>query len=113
MMLKLNKIEKKINSTFSNLSKNYLIYTLLGLKLQCFIFFFNKHLSFSLSFFSFEFLKYNKDINNSSFFLLDNQNDSIIFLTLFNQNFYFFMIIAFVLLFSMIGSISLCVIKNK
>ena len=113
MMLKLNKTEKPGSlPSFSKLSKNYLIYVLLIFKLSCFIYFFNKSLSFSLNFFSFEFLKYNKDINNSSFFLFENQNDSIIFLSLFNQNFLFFIIIGFILLFSMIGSISLCV-KNK
>jgi NADH:ubiquinone oxidoreductase subunit 6 (subunit J) len=113
MMLKLNKTEKRLDSNFSKFSKNYLIYILLSLKLSCFIFFFNKNLSFSLNFFSFEFLKHNKDINNSSFFLFENQNDSIIFLSLFDQNFLFFIVIGFILLFSMIGSISLCVIKNK
>jgi NADH:ubiquinone oxidoreductase subunit 6 (subunit J) len=113
MMLKLNNIEKQLNSNFNRFSKNYLIYTLLSIKLSCFILFFNKNLSFSLSFFSFEFLKQNKDINNSALFLFENQNDSLLFLSLFNQNFLFFIVIGFILLFSMIGSISLCLIKNK
>jgi hypothetical protein len=111
-MLKLNQKEK-FNFSFSWFSKNYLIYVLLGLKLSCFIFLFNKKLCFSLSFFSFEFLKHNKDINRSSYFLFDNQNDSIIFLILFSQKFLFFIVIGYVLLFSMIGCIALCLIKNK
>jgi NADH:ubiquinone oxidoreductase subunit 6 (subunit J) len=113
MMLKLNQKEKQLNSNFSIFSKNYLIYTILSLKLSCFIFFFNKKLCLSLSFFSFEFLKHNKDINSSSYFLFENQNDVIIFLSLFNQKFLFFIIIGFILLFSMQGSIALCLIKNK
>lgn len=113
MMLKLNIIEKSLNSNFSLFSKNYLIYILSSLKLCCFIFFFNKKLCFSLSFISFEFLKHNKDINDSSYFLFGNQNDNIIFLSLFSQKFLFFIIIGFTLLFSMVGSIALCLIKNK
>jgi len=113
MMLKLNQIEKQSNSNLRTFSKNYLIYIILSLKLCCFIFFFNKKLCFSLSFISFEFSKFNKDIQNSSYFLFDNQNDNIIFLSLFSQKFLFFIIVGFTLLFSMVGSIALCLIKNK
>ena len=113
MMLKLDETEKKLNSNFSIFPKKYLFYIILSLKLCCFIFFFNKKLCFSLSFLSFEFLKHNKDINNSSYFLFNNQNDNVIFLSLFSQKFLFFIIIGFILLFSMIGSIALCLIKNK
>ena len=113
MMLKLDQSEKQSNYKFTTFSKNYLLYAILGLKLFCFIFFFNKKLCFSLNFFSFEFLKYNKDLNESSFFLFENQNDSIIFLSLFSQKFLFFIIIGFTLLFSMVGSIALCLIKKK
>jgi NADH:ubiquinone oxidoreductase subunit 6 (subunit J) len=113
MMLKLDQTEKQVNSDFSILSKNYLLYIILSLKLCSFIYFFNKKLCFSLSFFSFEFLRYNKDINNSSYFLFDNLNDNIIFLSLFSQKSSFFVIIGLTLLFSMIGSIALCLTKNK
>ena len=113
MMLKLDSAEKYQGSNPIIISKIYLFYILLSLKLSCFIYFFNKKFCFSLSFFSFEFLKYNKDIMNSSYFLFDNQNDSVLFLNLFSQNFLFFVIIGFILLFSMVGSIALCLIKNK
>jgi NADH:ubiquinone oxidoreductase subunit 6 (subunit J) len=113
MMLKLNETEKQFNSNFSIFSKNYLFYIIFSLKVCLFFFFFSKKLCFSLNFFSFEFLKHNKDINDSSYFLLDNQNDNIIFLSLFSQKFLFFIIIAFILLFSMVGSIALCLTKNK
>jgi NADH:ubiquinone oxidoreductase subunit 6 (subunit J) len=107
MMLKLNHTEK----LFIKFSNNYLIYVLLVLKLSCFFIYFNKKLCFSISFFSFEFLKYNKDINNSFYFLFENQNDSIFFLNLFSQKFLFFVIIGFILLFSMVSSIALCQTK--
>jgi NADH:ubiquinone oxidoreductase subunit 6 (subunit J) len=113
MMLKLDETEKQVNSNFGIPSKNYLLYIILSLKLFLFIYLFNKKLCFSLSFFSFEFLRYNKDINNSSYFLFDNLNDNIIFLSLFSQKFSFFIIIGFTLLFSMVGSIALCLTKNK
>ena len=113
MMLKLDQTENESKFKFTIFSKNYLFYVILVLKLCSFIFFFNKKLCFSLSFFSFEFLKYNKDINESSYFLFENQNDNIIFLSLFSQKFLFFIIIGFTLLFSMVGSIALCLIKNK
>jgi NADH:ubiquinone oxidoreductase subunit 6 (subunit J) len=70
MMLKLDNIEKQFKSNSSILSKNYLLYIILSLKVSSFIYFFNKKLCLSLSFFSFEFLKHNKDINNSYFFFI-------------------------------------------
>jgi NADH:ubiquinone oxidoreductase subunit 6 (subunit J) len=39
-------------------------------------------------------------------------NDAIIFLSLFTQKFYFFVLVGIILLFAMIGSIALCV-KQK
>ena len=108
MMLKLDRTE---NLSFD--LKNCVIYIIIMSKLCCFILFFNKKLCFSLSFFSYEFLKNNKDINNSNYFLFHNQNDAIIFLSLFGQKFLFFIIIGFSLLFSMVGSISLCLINNN
>lgn len=113
MMLQLDKIEKsnKLNSV--TWSKNYLIYFIFILKLSYFFFFFNKQLCLSLSFFSFEFIKYNKDINDFCYFLFNNRTDNMIFLGLFDQKFLFFIITGFSLLFSMVGSIALCLIKNK
>jgi NADH:ubiquinone oxidoreductase subunit 6 (subunit J) len=113
MMLKLNQTEKLLDSNFSIFYKKYLFYAIFTIKVFLFIYSFNKKLCFSLSFFSFEFLKYNKDIQDSYYFLFDNQNDVIIFLSLFSQKYVFFIIVATTLLFSMVGSIALCLIKNK
>jgi len=112
MMLNLNEVEKK-SSTNIILTKNFLIYFLLIFKLSYFLFYFNKKLCLSLNFFSFEFIHYNQDVSNLSPFLLENKNDSILFLNLFNQKFLFFIIIGFTLLFSMVGSIALCLLKKK
>lgn len=111
MMLQLDSAEKiKIEP---NLTKYYLIYFVLFIKFAYFILFFNKQLCVSLSLFSFEFTKYNKDVVNFHYFLLNNKNDNIIFLSLFDQKFLFFIIIGFSLLFSMIGSIALCLTKGR
>ena len=112
MMLHLDEIEKKktINIIWT---KSFLIYFILIFKLSYFILFFNKKLCLSLKKFSFEFIHYNQDINNFYPFFLENRNDSILFLNLFNQKFLFFLIIGFTLLFSMVGSIALCLLKKK
>nr|QFP99048.1 NADH dehydrogenase subunit 6 [Rhizaria sp.] len=112
MMLQINTIEKQVSFNF-NLSRYYLIYFIAILKFCSFLFYFNKKLCLSLSLFSFEYIKHNKDIESFSHFLLNNSNDTIIFLSLFSQKFLFFIIIGFTLLFSMVGSIALCLIKNK
>ena len=109
MMLQLDKTEKSITNFDST---NYLIYFLLSFKIICFIFYFSKKLALALCFISFEFVAYNKDIDNYPLFLLENRNDNIIFLSLFSQKFIFFIIIGFTLLFSMVGSIALCLTKK-
>ena len=112
MMLQLDKVEKQIYFNFY-ISKQSLIYVILILKLCYFFFYFNKKLCLTLVFFSVEFIKYNKDISSFDHFLLNDSNDNIIFLSLFNQKFLFFIIVGFILLFSMIGSIALSLVKNK
>lgn len=111
MMLRLDSTEKKLGYQ-STQSKFFLIYFILAFKLSYFIFFFNKKLCLILNFFSFEFTQYNKDIDIFSHFLLLNKNDATIFLNLFSQQFLFFLIVGFSLLFSMVGSIALCLIKK-
>ena len=112
MMLQLDKIEKKVNFKF-DVSKDFLISLVLILKSCYFIYFFNMKFCVSLTFFSLEFIQYNKDINIYPHFLFLGKSDSIIFLSLFSQKFYFFIIIGFILIFSMVGSIALCLVKNK
>ena len=105
MMLQLNKLEleKKVINVFSS---SNLLYFIIVLKFIYFFFFLNKRLSMLINFFSYEFMKSNEII---SIVLIQ---DSIFFLNLFTQNFFFFILVAIILLFSMVGSIALCV-KQK
>ena len=112
MMLQLDKIERKLTFKF-DVSKDFLLCLVLILKFSYFIYFFNMKLCLSLTFFSLEFIQYNKDSDICPHFLFLGKSDSIIFLSLFSQKFYFFIIIGFILIFSMIGSIALCLVKNK
>ena len=112
MMLKLNKEEIQKDFYFV-LSSKYYIYILLLLKITLFLFYFNKKLSLSLDSFSYEFLKYNDDLNIFSTRLFQIENDIIIFFNIFTQKYLFFIIIGFILLFSMVGSISLCLKKKN
>jgi NADH:ubiquinone oxidoreductase subunit 6 (subunit J) len=111
MMLDLDKTEK-LNINF-NYSNYYFIYFLLVLKFFFFFFFLNKKICVSLGIFSFEYIKYNNDINCFSQFLFNERNDNLIFINLFSQKFFLFIIIGIILLFSMVGSIALCLISNK
>jgi NADH-quinone oxidoreductase subunit J len=111
MMLKLNKEEINSNKKFI-LSFKYYIYILLLLKVTLFLFHFNKKLALSLDSFSYEFLKYNDDLNIFSMKIFQIENDIIIFFSIFTQKYFFFLIMGFILLFSMVGSISLCLKKK-
>ena len=82
MMLELNGLEK--TNTKIKFTKYYLIYFILFFKLCYFILFFNKQMCLSLNFFSFEFIKHNKDVTNFCYFLFNNRNDNIILLSLFD-----------------------------
>ena len=113
MMLKLDKLDKPKILNTSRVSKHYFVYLIIIVKVFCFIFYFNKKLCLSLNLYSLEFIKYNNDMENFHHFLFNNRNDNIIFLTLFSQKYLFFIIVGFTLLFSMIGSIALCLTKNK
>lgn len=113
MMLKLDKLDKQSLLNTYRLSKDYFVYLIISIKLCCFIFYFNKKLCLSLNLFSLEFIRYNNDMENCHHFVFNSRNDNIIFLSLFSQKFLFFIIVGFTLLFSMIGSIALCLTKNK
>ena len=112
MMLNLDITEKAFYKDCNIFSKNYLFYIILTIKTFIFIYYFNKKFCLSLSLFSLEFLKHNKDIIHSET-LFNNNSDSIVFLHLFNHSFSLLIIISFIILFSMFGSIALCLTKNK
>lgn len=112
MMLPLVQSSKYNLSNFL-FSKDFLIYLFIFLKGIFFFFFFNKKLCFSLNLFSIEYIKYNKDIEEFSSFLLNDTNQSLYFLVIYTQKFSFFLIIGFILFFSMISSIALCLTSNK
>jgi NADH-quinone oxidoreductase subunit J len=112
MMLKLNK-EEIHKDLYFVLSSKYYIYILFLSKIILFLFYFNKKLSLSLDSFSYEFLKYNNDLNIFSTKLFQIENDISIFFNVFTQKYFFFIIIGFILLFSMVGSISLCLKKKS
>jgi NADH-quinone oxidoreductase subunit J len=104
IMLQLYKDTKQTTIFF--LSQNYLLCIFLCLKFVVFIYFFNKVFCSSLNLISFEYLKYNKD--NNLFFNIIWNTDTLIFLNLFTTKAFLFFILGFTLLFSMIGSIAIC-----
>jgi NADH:ubiquinone oxidoreductase subunit 6 (subunit J) len=111
MMLDIAK-EESIKVTSFNLSMNSIFYLLLAIKLLYYSFFFNKNLVFGISMISFEFTKYSEatmNFTSSSFY---TGSDTIIFLALFMTKNYLFVFVGLILLFSMFGSIALCV-KTK
>lgn len=112
MMLPLVNISKYTINNF-RFSKYHLIYLFIFLKGGLFFFIFNKKLCFSLNLFTIEYIKYNKDIEEFSLFLLNDTNQSVYFLTIYTQKFIYFLIIAFILFFAMVGSIALCLTKHK
>merc|ERR1712127_280892 len=101
MLFQLNKEEIKTRYIF-NISSKYLFYFIL----------FNKELIIILNNFSCEFNLYNDDLNIFYNTLFKLHNDIYIYLTIFNQYYFYFILLGIILLFSMIGSISLCLRKN-
>jgi NADH:ubiquinone oxidoreductase subunit 6 (subunit J) len=108
IMLQLNEKSVVIKHQFYTALNDYLIYTVLLIKLSVILFYFNKKLALSINQFSFEFLKYNSDMN---FFY--NPKDTNFFLSLFINKYFFVILVGFILLFSMIGAISLCLKPQK
>jgi NADH:ubiquinone oxidoreductase subunit 6 (subunit J) len=112
MMLQLNEKETTVKESFYLSLNNCFLYVILLIKLSFILFYFNKKLALSMNKFSFEFIKYNTDINLFYKSIFFNSKDINFFLSLFTQKYFFFIIIGIILLFAMIGSISLC-LKSK
>jgi hypothetical protein len=89
MMLRLNN-EKIKKSFFFILSVKYLVYIILIFKINFIIFHFNKKICIALNSFSYEFLKYNDDLNIFYNHIFKIENDIIIFFSIFTQKFFFF-----------------------
>ena len=106
MMLQLNLVELD-TQLLTVFNSSFLIYFFLILKCLYFLIIFNKKLSILIYLLSFEFGTFNDLISKGLI------NDSLLFLNLFSQNFFFFVIIGIILLFSMFGSIALCIKENK
>jgi len=111
MMFQLNKEEIKTRYIF-NISSKYLFYFILCIKVIISFIYFNKELIIILNNFSCEFNLYNDDLNIFYNTLFKLHNDIYIYLTIFNQYYFYFILLGIILLFSMIGSISLCLRKN-
>jgi NADH:ubiquinone oxidoreductase subunit 6 (subunit J) len=112
MMLDIAKEEESIKVTSFNLSMNLIFYFLLAVKFLYYSFFFNKNLVVGISMISFEFTKYSQDTINYTSSSFYTGSDTIIFLSLFMTKNYLFVFVGLILLFSMFGSIALCV-KTK
>jgi NADH:ubiquinone oxidoreductase subunit 6 (subunit J) len=92
----------------SLLSADGILYMLFGLKLLFLGYYLNQKVSSVINSISFQFTTF---YSGSSYsvtnpFLVGG--DSIIFLSLFTQKYYFFILVGFILLFAMVGSIVLC-----
>ena len=111
MMLDIDREESTelIQFTFSI---NLVFYLLLFLKLVYYCFFFTKNLVFGILMVSYEFMKYSSDTTNFLNSIFYVGSDTIIFLSLFTTKNYLFIFVGLILLFSMFGSIALCV-KTK
>lgn len=107
LMLQLNKNHSKYLK-MSFLSTDGILYLLFGLKIVFLIFYLNKKLSCFISAFSYQFTTFDYDSYSFVDFLLIG-GDSIIFLGLFTQKYYFLILVGIILLFAMVGSIVLCV----
>lgn len=107
MMLQLNKNNSKYLK-MSLLSADGVLYKLFGLKLIFLGYYLNQKVSSVIHFISFQFTTfyYGSSYSVTNSFLVGG--DSIIFLSLFTQKYYFFVLVGFILLFAMVGSIVLC-----
>jgi NADH:ubiquinone oxidoreductase subunit 6 (subunit J) len=108
MMLQLNKNNSKYLK-MSFLSTDGVLYLLFGLKIFFFAFYLNKKLSCFISLFSYQFTNFHYDSNYCFVNFLLVGGDSIAFLGLFTQKYYFFILVGIILLFAMVGSIVLCI----
>ena len=104
MMLELNQDEKK-KISFNSLFISLLIF----LKLAFILFYFSKQLALTINSFSHEYIKYNEDLDILYHFMKIEINDINFFINLFTQKYFIFIFISIILLFSMMGSIALCI----
>ena len=88
-MLRLND-EKIKKSFFFILSIKYLVYIIIIFKINFMIFYLNKKICITLNAFSYEFLKYNDDLNIFYNHIFKIENDIIFFLVYLHKNFCFF-----------------------
>lgn len=112
LMLQLSKINSKMIK-MSFFSSDGILYALFLFKLFFFIFYFNFKLSTFIHLFSYSFNHFNYDSYYSFSDPLMLCGDSIIFLNLFTQKYFFFILVGVILLFSMVGSIVLCVQEDN
>ncbi len=109
MMLQLHKDSEESLNSFMY-TQNSIVYFILCFKILGFIYYFNKKLSSSLTLVSFEFIKDTDILVN---FIGSSNSDTIHFLGLFSVKMVAFIIVGFVLLFSMVGSIAVCLCKKR
>ena len=109
MMLQLHKDSEESLNSFMY-TQNSLVYFILCFKILGFIYYFNKKLSSSLSLVSFEYIKDTEVLSN---FVGSTSTDTIHFLSLFTVKIVAFVVVGFVLLFSMVGSIAVCLCKKR
>lgn len=104
MMLELNKNENK-KISFNSLFMSFLLF----LKIIFILFYFSKQLALTINSFSYEYVKYNEDLDILYHFMKIEINDINFFINLFTQKYFIFIIISIILLFAMMGSIALCI----
>ena len=99
--------------TMSCLSSSGILYSVGCIKLFYFLFYFNGQLSTAIGLFSYQFLNYSSVVNYTTMNSLWIAGDSVIFLSIFTQKYFLFILISIVLLFAMVGSIVLCIQEKK
>jgi NADH-quinone oxidoreductase subunit J len=110
MMTQSNKDKSTRFNTGALVSNSFLI-MIFGFKCFHLSFVFNTQIDRSIKLFTFKFLNYSGvDYSFTNTLLLNG--DSVIFLSIFTQKYYLFLIVSVILLFSMIGSIVLCSRNN-
>lgn len=109
MMLQLHKDSHKSSNSFIY-TQNFIIYFIIFSKLLSFIYFFNQIFCSSLALFSFDYFK-DKEILSS--FVGNTESDTLYFISLFSGKVFVFVIIGLSLLFSMTGSIAVCLSNSK
>ena len=102
---------QKLNISW--ISSSGVLYSVFCIKLFYFLFYFNGQLSTAITLFSYQFLNYSSVLNYTSINNLLVSGDSVIFLSIFTQKYFLFILISIILLFAMVGSIVLCIQEKK